>query len=146
MTEPRETYDFNRNKTGHDMRLKPRIIAVLASSALSIALTGTAAAKACAETEFSSSNAELYLKAETALLVNDDPEVAMQQVEQLQNRDLNCYEQSAVLRLGGAAKTELGDYHGAVGDFELALIKGFVPDDEIERTRQNIAVLKQAAG
>ena len=35
---------------------------------------GTAAAQTCEETQFSSTNAENYLTAETELLVNDNPQ------------------------------------------------------------------------
>ncbi|WP_233356245.1 tetratricopeptide repeat protein [Henriciella aquimarina] len=92
----------------------------------------------CEATEFSSKPGEIYLKAETELLQNDNAQAALQQLRKLEAMDLNCYEQGAVLKLGAAIKIEAGDYAGAVQDLEGAINQGYIPDSEKSKTYYNI--------
>ncbi|MEO1304717.1 MAG: hypothetical protein AAFV37_07070, partial [Pseudomonadota bacterium] len=69
-------------------------IAIIASIGI-----GTAVAQACEETQFSSANAEDYLKAETELMVNENPQGALAALNALRAKNLNCYEQGAALQL-----------------------------------------------
>lgn len=97
-----------------------------------------AQAASCEATEFSSKTGELYLKAETELLQNDNAQAALGALNQLRNQELNCYEQGAVLKLGAAIKIEAGDYNGAVRDLEAALNQGYIPEAERSKTYYNI--------
>jgi len=111
----------------------------VATGALAMA-AGAATAQTCTETEFSSTNAELYLKAETALLVEPkNPGLALQNLNSLRQKELNCYEFGAALRLGAAIKLENKDYDGAVRDLEEALNKGYIPASDAPQTYYNIA-------
>jgi len=109
-------------------------MAVMASIAV-----GSAAAQACEETQFSSTNAENYLKAETELIVNENPAAALAALNALKSQELNCYEEGAALRLGAAIKIENGDYEGAVGDLITALNRGYIPETEAKNTYYNIS-------
>ncbi|MEM7328524.1 MAG: tetratricopeptide repeat protein [Pseudomonadota bacterium] len=109
-------------------------IAIMASIGV-----GSAAAQACEETQFSSTNAENYLKAETELLVNDNPSGALAALNALKAQPLNCYEEGAALRLGAAIKIETGDYEGAVNDLITALNRGFIPASEAKTTYYNVS-------
>lgn len=100
---------------------------------------GTAAAQACEETQFSSTNAENYLKAETELLVNDNAAAALAALNALKSQPLNCYEEGAALRLGAAIKIENEDYEGAVADLITAINRGFIPESEAKTTYYNIS-------
>ncbi len=97
-----------------------------------------AQAAACEANEFGSKTGELYLKAETELLQNDNAQAALQALNQLRNQELNCYEQGAILKLGAAIKIEAGDYNGAVRDLEAALNQGYIPESESAKTYYNI--------
>ncbi|WP_233350532.1 tetratricopeptide repeat protein [Henriciella barbarensis] len=92
----------------------------------------------CEATEFSSTTGELYLKAETELLQNQNAQAALGVLGQLRNQELNCYEQGAVLKLGAAIKIEAGDYAGAVRDLESAINQGYIPASERKTTYYNI--------
>lgn len=98
-----------------------------------------AQAAGCAETQFSSKNAEFYLKAETELLANKNAAAALQALNTLRSQDLNCYEKGAALRLGAAIKIEAGDYGGAVKDLEAALNQGYIAEAERKNTYYNIS-------
>lgn len=98
-----------------------------------------AQAGGCTVTEFGSKNAELYLKAETELLQNQNPSAALASLNQLRGKELNCYEEGAALRLGAAIKIESNDYAGAVRDLETALSKGYIPASEAKQTYYNIS-------
>ena len=100
---------------------------------------GTAAAQACEETQFSSTNAENYLKAETELLVNDNAAGALAALNALKAQPLNCYEEGAALRLGAAIKIQNEDYEGAVADLITALNRGFIVESERKTTYYNIS-------
>lgn len=110
------------------------------AGALSCFGAGSALAQAadCEATEFSSQSGELYLKAETELLQNDNAQAALGHLNKLRALDLNCYEQGAVLKLGAAIKIEAGDYAGAVRDLESALNQGYIPESEATNTYYNI--------
>ena len=60
---------------------------------------GTAASQACEDTQFSSANAENYLKAETELMANENPSAALVALNALRAGELNCYEEGAALQL-----------------------------------------------
>ncbi|MDJ0920627.1 MAG: tetratricopeptide repeat protein [Henriciella sp.] len=117
-----------------------RILRGLAASGAMLALTaGASLAQECTETQFSSKNAEFYLKAETELLTNKNAQAALGFLNQLRNQEMNCYEEGSALRLGAAIKIEAGDYAGAVRDLEAALNRGFIPQSEHKTTYYNIS-------
>lgn len=101
--------------------------------------SGVANAQACEETQFSSTNAENYLAAETELLVNDNPQAALVALNALRAQELNCYEEGAALRLGAAIKIQTGDYQGAVNDLLVAIDRGYIPADQQKTTFYNIS-------
>jgi len=113
----------------------------VAATAMMAVSAGSAFAQggACIETQFSSKNAEFYLKAETELLANKNAPAALAALNQLRSKELNCYEQGAALRLGAAIKIEAGDYAGAVRDLEAALNGGFIPESDRKNTYYNIS-------
>ena len=100
---------------------------------------GLASAQACEETQFSSKNAELYLKAETEILTNENPQAALGFLRQLQQKELNCYERAAAMRLGAAVKIQAGDYVGAAADFENMLNQGIIPPQDRTKTYYDIS-------
>ncbi|MGB3625253.1 MAG: hypothetical protein WA989_05485 [Henriciella sp.] len=122
------------------MGLKSILRGAVVAGAVSCFGAGAAMAQAanCEATEFSSKTGELYLKAETELLQNDNANAALQALNQLRNQELNCYEQGAILKLGAAIKIETGDYVGAVRDLESALNQGYIPASETSKTYYNI--------
>lgn len=101
--------------------------------------SGVANAQACEETQFSSTNAENYLTAETELIVNDNPQAALVALNALKSQQLNCYEEGAALRLGAAIKIETQDYEGAVRDLLTAIDRGYIPASEQKTTFYNIS-------
>ncbi|MEL7031588.1 MAG: hypothetical protein AAGL97_11935 [Pseudomonadota bacterium] len=109
-------------------------IAIMASIGV-----GSAAAQTCEETQFSSTNAENYLKAETELLVNDNPQAALIALQALRSQVLNCYEEGAALRLGAAIKIQTDDLDGAVADLLTAIDRGYIPETELKNTYYNIS-------
>ncbi|MEM8615632.1 MAG: hypothetical protein AAGF20_01735, partial [Pseudomonadota bacterium] len=109
------------------------------AAVLMASTAGLAHAQGCVETQFSSKNAEFYLKAETELLTNKNVAAALQALNQLRSKELNCYEEGAALRLSAAAKIESKDYSGAVRDLETALNKGYIPQSEAKTTYYNIS-------
>lgn len=109
-------------------------IAIMASIGV-----GSAAAQACEETQFSSTNAENYLKAETELIVNDNPQAALVALQALKAQELNCYEEGAALRLGAAIKIQTDDLEGAVADLLTAIDRGYIPETELKTTYYNIS-------
>ena len=109
-------------------------IAIMASIGV-----GSAAAQACEETQFSSTNAENYLKAETELIVNDNPQAALVALQALKSQVLNCYEEGAALRLGAAIKIQTDDLEGAVADLLTAIDRGYIPETELKTTYYNIS-------
>lgn len=102
---------------------------------------GAASAQACEETQFSSANAENYLKAETELMVNENPQAALAALNQLRAGTLNCYEEGAAIQLSAAIKIQNEDYAGAIRDLEEALRKGYVAPDNRKSSYYNIAQL-----
>ncbi len=102
---------------------------------------GTAAAQACEETQFSSVNAENYLKAETELMVNENPQAALQALNALRAQELNCYEEGAAMQLSAAIKIQTEDYVGAIADLETMIARGFISGDNVKSTYYNIAQL-----
>lgn len=105
---------------------------------------GTAAAQ-CEETQFSSTNAENYLTAETELLVNDNPQAALAALSALRAQPLNCYEEGAALRLGAAIKIQTNDLEGAVQDLLTAINRGYIPETELKTTYYNISQIYLSA-
>ncbi|MEM9939801.1 MAG: hypothetical protein AAF768_13220 [Pseudomonadota bacterium] len=117
-----------------------RMFRGIAASAAVLAISaGAAVGQACTETQFTSKNAEFYLKAETELLANKNAQAALGFLNQLRNQEMNCYEEGAALRLGAAIKIEAKDYAGAVADLETALNRGFIPQTEHKTTYYNIS-------
>ncbi|MEO0549924.1 MAG: hypothetical protein AAFZ91_08380 [Pseudomonadota bacterium] len=117
-----------------------RMFRGMAASAAVLAISaGAAVGQACTETQFTSKNAEFYLKAETELLANKNAQAALGFLNQLRNQEMNCYEEGAALRLGAAIKIEAKDYAGAVSDLETALNRGFIPQAEHKTTYYNIS-------
>ena len=90
--------------------------------------------------------AKLYLKAETALLEQDAPAVTQDLVSQLRERDLNCYEHTAVRKLGAAAHVELGEYQAAITLLEPLATDSSRPDSERAKIAYSIGKLYQAIG
>ena len=122
------------------MGFKTFLRSAVVVGAVSVMGAGAAMAQGanCEATEFSSKTGEIYLKAETELLQNENPQAALNALNQLRNSDLNCYEQGAVLKLGAAIKIEAGDYNGAVRDLESAINQGYIPASERKNTYYNI--------
>lgn len=114
------------------------------AAAIAIAATfgvSTATAQACTETQFTSTNAENYLKAETELMVNENPSGALVALNALRSQPLNCYEEGAALQLSAAIKIQTEDYIGAVRDLETLIARGFITGDSLKSTYYNIAQL-----
>jgi tetratricopeptide (TPR) repeat protein len=124
------------------MKRMMRSVATIAIAA-SIGV-GTAAAQ-CEETQFSSTNAENYLTAETELLVNDNPQAALAALNDLRAQQLNCYEEGAALRLGAAIKIQTNDLEGAVQDLLTAINRGYIPEAELKTTYYNISQIYLSA-
>ena len=107
-----------------------------------VAVFGAAGAMAqaaqCEAEQFGSQAGEVYLKAETELLQNENPQAALQQINKLRNMELNCYEQGAVLKLGAAIKIQANDYAGAARDLEAAIDQGYVSGDQVATTYYQI--------
>ncbi|WP_300376969.1 hypothetical protein [Henriciella sp.] len=122
------------------MGLRPILKGAVIAGAMSFLGAGAAIAQAadCEETQFGSEAGEVYLKAETELLQNENPQAALQQINKLQNMELNCYEQGAVLKLGAAIKIKNGDYAGAANDLEAAIDQGYVSGDQRAKTYYQI--------
>ncbi len=109
-----------------------------ATGAVAIA-SGAAFSQECLETQFTSKNAEFYLKAETELLANKNAQAALGHLNQLRAQELNCYEFGAALRLGAAVKIETKDYAGAIQDLLRALNDGYISAADAPQTYYNIA-------
>ncbi|MEL7042120.1 MAG: hypothetical protein AAGL90_11390 [Pseudomonadota bacterium] len=119
-----------------------RIMTGVAAIAITASIgVSTAAAQGCEETQFSSTNAENYLKAETELMVNENPQGALAALNALKAKELNCYEEGAALQLGAAIKIQTEDYVGAIADLETAIARGFISGDNVKSTYYNIAQL-----
>ena len=118
------------------MGLRPILKGAIFAGAMTV--FGASAAMAqnatCEETQFSSKTGEVYLKAETELLQNDNPQAALQHINKLRSMELNCYEQGAVLKLGAAIKIQANDYAGAARDLQAAIDQGYVPEAEKAKT------------
>ncbi|MEL6861441.1 MAG: hypothetical protein AAGL11_06360 [Pseudomonadota bacterium] len=118
---------------------------IMKSAAALVVMTslgvGVANAQACQETQFSSANAENYLKAETELMVNENAPAALQALNALRAQQLNCYEEGAALQLSAAIKIRTEDYAGAIRDLNEALNKGYIAADNRKSTYYNIAQL-----
>ncbi|MEL7545743.1 MAG: tetratricopeptide repeat protein [Pseudomonadota bacterium] len=121
------------------MKLSRTLQGLLASVAIATTFSATASAQACESTEFTSKNAEFYLKAETEILQNNNPTAALVSLNQLRAQDLNCYELGAALRLGAAIKIQAGNYLGAVEDLEETLARGYVAEPDKKDIYFNIA-------
>ncbi len=114
---------------------------VAAAGVLALVSAGMATAQQCTETEFSSKNGQLYLKAENELLVNENAQAALQALNQLRSNEMNCYEEGAALRLSAAVKVETKNYSGAVSDLQTALDRGYIPASERASTYYNMSQL-----
>ena len=121
------------------MTMKNMLQGFVASAIVMAFGSGVVSAQTCTETQFTSKNAEFYLKAETEILVNDNPQAALVSLNQLRAQQLNCYEFGAALRLGAAIKIQADDYEGAVADLVAALDGGYVGAADRAQTIFNIA-------
>lgn len=97
------------------------------------ALGASAQVAGCDITELSSATGEIYLEAQNELLVNDNPQGALQGLNKLKSQPLNCYEEGAVLGLSAQVKLDLGDTLGAIQDLRTQVDKGYVqPQDKLK--------------
>ena len=124
------------------MRKAQWMTGVLGAALIAFAGVGSAQAQqACEATEFGSDAGQVYLNAETELIQNDNAAAALQQLNQLRNMELNCYERGAMLRLSAAVKIDQGDTPGAIRDLEEAINVGAITGDQVGQTYYNIAQL-----
>jgi len=86
-----------------------------------------AVAQTCDIAELSSATGQLYLEAQNALVVDDNPAAALAGINKLRALDLNCYEEGAVLGLSAQVKLQTEDYQGAINDLRTSLDKGYIP-------------------
>lgn len=121
------------------MRLNVFLKGAVAAGLFGLMSTGTALAQGCQETTFSAKTGQTYLEAETAAMTNKDWNTAIAKLNQLRSQQLNCYEESAVIRLSAYIKIEQGDRQGAIRDLLDAINKGYIPQDQIAQTYYNIA-------
>jgi hypothetical protein len=121
------------------MGIKACLKGAIIVGALTAFGAGAAVAQGCDITEFSSDNGQPYLDAETAAMVNKDYNTAINKLNGLRSKTLNCYEEGAVLKLSAYIKIENGDRRGAVQDLLAALNKGYIPAKDTSQTYYNIA-------
>lgn len=124
------------------MRLQVFLKGAAAAAMLGLMSAGAAFAQAggsCTETQFSSKTGQLYLEAEQAAITNKDYATAIAKLNQLRGMELNCYEESAVIRISAYIKIEQGDRQGAIRDLLDALAKGYIPPQDTAQTYYNIA-------
>ena len=122
------------------MMLKSRVCVLALMLGVS-GFAGQAQAQACQETQFSASNSELYMTAETELLTNKNAAGALVGLDRLLSQPLNCYEEGAALRLGAVIKIELQNYASAARDLETALSKGYIPEWGVVEIYYNLSQL-----
>ncbi|MGA1343263.1 MAG: tetratricopeptide repeat protein [Hyphomonas sp.] len=122
------------------MQLKVFLKGAITAGMLALTGAGSALAQAsCTETQFNSKTGQLYLEAEQAAITNKDFDTALAKINQLRTMALNCYEESAIIRISAYIKIEKGDRQGAVRDLLDAINKGYVPPSDIAQTYYNIA-------
>jgi hypothetical protein len=121
------------------MRLKIFLKGAVAAGMLGVMGAGSALAQGCTETQFGAKTGQTYLEAETAAIANKDFNTANAKLNALRSQPLNCYEESAIIRLSAYIKIELGDRQGAIKDLLDAINKGYVPQADIAQTYYNIA-------
>ena len=115
------------------MSIKAMFKSAVAGIAFAAIGTTAAYAQGCEETEFTSANAEFYLKAETELIVNKNPQAALAALNELNSRDLNCYEYGNALQLGAGIKIENKDYAGAARDLISAIDQGYIKGEAVPK-------------
>lgn len=98
-----------------------------ATIAVAVFATSAATAQTCEITQLSSATGELYLEAQNALVVDDNPQAALAGINKLRAQPLNCYEEGAVLGLSAQVKLQVGDTLGAINDLTTSLNKGYIP-------------------
>lgn len=121
------------------MKITSVLKGAIAGSVLIALGTGNSLAQVCEETQFTAKNYEVYAKAETELLVNDNAQAAQTFFNELMTLDLNCYERNAAIRLGAGVKIKIGDFRGAAADFEAMLRSGVIPASERTKTLFDIS-------
>ncbi len=121
--------------------MKSILKSAAAIAAVASVTAGAAFGQTCTETQFTSKNAEFYLKAETELITNSNPQGALAALNTLRQQEMNCYEEGAALKLGAGIKIQTNDYAGAIRDLETALNRGYIPATEATQTYYNIAQL-----
>lgn len=124
------------------MRKANWMTSVFGAAFFVLATAGGAYAQAdCTDTEFNAKPGQVYLNAEAKLFQEQNPSAAIQLLNQLKTMELNCYERGAALRLSAAAKIQMNDPRGAVGDMEEAIRVGAIPAKDLTGTYYNIAQL-----
>jgi lipopolysaccharide biosynthesis regulator YciM len=98
-----------------------------------------AVAQVCEADQFSSEIGNAYLAAENAAMVEKKFGDAINKLNALRAKPLNCYEEGAVLKLSAYIKIENGDRAGAVQDLLSALNKGYIAQKDAPQTYYNIA-------
>lgn len=121
------------------MRLKVFLKGAVAAGILGLMGAGSALAQGCTETQFGSKTGQTYLEAEQAAITNKDYPTAISKLNSLRGQTLNCYEESAIIRLSAYIKIEQGDRQGAIRDLLDAIKKGYVPQADLAQTYYNIA-------
>lgn len=104
--------------------------------AVSSASAQTEPSPGCEITEITSASkaTDLYLKAETALLIEDNPSAANGFLSQMRALDLNCFEESILLAMSAQVKISLEDYAGAVRDLETRVQKQYIQPSQLPQT------------
>ncbi len=122
------------------MQLKVFLKGAIAAGMFGLMGAGSALAQgSCAETTFSSKTGQVYLEAEQAAITNKDFDTALAKLNQLRGMELNCYEESAIIRISAYIKIEKGDRQGAIKDLLDAVNKGYIPPADVGQTYYNIA-------
>lgn len=122
------------------MQLKVFLKGAIAAGMFGLMGAGSALAQgSCAETTFSSKTGQIYLEAEQAAITNKDFDTALAKLNQLRGMELNCYEESAIIRISAYIKIEKGDRQGAIKDLLDAVNKGYIPPADVAQTYYNIA-------
>ncbi|WP_156807967.1 hypothetical protein [Henriciella marina] len=105
-----------------------------------------AMSEACTETVFSGSVSEQYMKAEIALIEEDNATKALDITDDLWTADLNCYERQSLRKLRAASFVEINNSAGAI-DMLLPLLEDDAsPASDRARTAYNIGQLYSNLG
>lgn len=126
------------------MKMLLKSAAISATLMFGFSTVAQAQVAGCEVTELSSSSkaTDLYLKAETELLTNDNPQGAIAMLNQMRALpDLNCLEEGILLGLSAQVNITLEDYPAAIADLQTRLRKGFIPAEQKPQTLLAISQL-----